>query len=221
MKKILLIAVASMTFVFSSCSSEETAILETENPQLLKSFKVKKDALGKYYVDYDLANDARIDKVYDPSTGSNQIFLYSTNQVTEKRLSEEFSLNNSLLKIDFVDTNMDNSPSITITDDNIAFSKGKSNALDSYDISGNLDGTYKLDFSVANNVVVDFVYNEDINTYEIHLENGKTDQTQFNMNFNKDEGEPLRIDFVNHFGNNSSKSGEQEAGERKPKVIVN
>ena len=219
MRKILLIAIASMTFVFSSCSSEESAILETENPQLLKSFKVKKDALGKFYLDYDLTNDARVDKVYNPSTRSNQIFLYSSDKVTTKRLSDEFSLKDSQLKIDFVDTNMDNSPSITITDDNIALAKGTAEALTSYEIKSNEDGTYQLDFEVANYVNVDFVYNSHNDVYEIHLQQGKNNGIAFNKTFEKETGKPLKIYFVNHF-NYSSKTESEAQAKEKPKVII-
>lgn len=222
MRKVLLTAIiASMTIVFSSCSNEENTITEFESPQLLKSFKIKKDARGKYYVDFDLSSNAKIDKIYDSSTESNKIFLYSSDVFTEKSLSEEYNLNNTKLKIDFVDTNVDyNSPSITITDDNISLAKGSSEQLTNYEIMSNEDGSYQLNFSVADNVDVDFVYNDSEKTYEIHLEQGKSNSEDYSRNFIKEEGELLKIDFVNHITSYSSKSEILEQGIRKPKIII-
>lgn len=220
MRKTKILAILSaVALVFSACSSEETTTLTEKSPQLLKSFKVKKDALGKYYLDYDLKDDAKIDKIYDASTSTNQIYLYSSDVATERKLSEEFGLTDSKLRIGFVDTNSDKSPSITITDDNISLAKGSAEELVSYEIAGNEDGTYQLDFTVASNVNVDFVYNDEIDAYEIHLQEGKVNETSFSRTFEKENGKSLKIDFVNHFDTVAAK-GEYLEAPRKPRVII-
>ena len=112
-----------------------------------------------------------------------------------------------------------NSKSISIIDDNIVLAKGKSQGLKSYSVKSVEDGIYKLDFKVSNGISVDFTYNEDIDTYEIHLNNGKSSKKNFTKNFEKEAGKVLKIDFVNHFAIDSAKSGSLEAP-RKPRVVI-
>ena len=78
---------------------------------------------------------------------------------------------------------------------------------------------YKLDFKVSNGISVDFTYNEDIDTYEIHLDNGKSSKKNFTKNFEKEAGKVLKIDFVNHYAGGTSKSELLEAL-RKPRIII-
>lgn len=213
-----LILITSLAFAFSSCSTEENLTVQDKSPQLLKSFKVKKDVSGKYYLDFDLNDGTKVDEVYDAASETNQIYLYSSNGVSERKVTKEFGINNSKLKIGFVDTNTDKKPSITILDDDIAFAKNNSNMLSSYSIEKNDDGTYQLDFSVAKGVNVDFVYNEANETYEVHLQRGKSNGSDFSRNFIKEEDKALKIDFVNH-SNNRAKSELYEAP-RKPRVVI-
>ena len=94
--------------------------------------------------------------------------------------------------------------------------------LSEYSVSSNEDGTFTLDFEVNKNVKVDFVYNDDKEIHEVHLEAGKTSKTTYSTTLTKEERKVLRIDFVNHI-NAQSKSASKE-GEltvrRKPRVAV-
>jgi len=97
--------------------------------------------------------------------------------------------------------------------------KGNGEMLAGYSVQGNEAGTFNLEFDVNDNVAVSFVYNETISTYEIHLEEGSSDNNSFSRTLEKEAGEPLKIDFVNHVSNTSAKSSELLMV-RKPKVIV-
>lgn len=221
MKKLNLLAIIVGTaLVFSSCSSEESSILEVESPQLLKKYKVEKDAQGKYYLGFDFVNDVKVDKVFDETTKTSQFYFYPTNTNSEKSLSEELPTIDSRLKIGFVDTNLDKRQSITIIDDNITFAKGKQKALKTYKVSNVEGNLYELDFVVANNITVDFLYNQSIETYEIHLKKGKSEGKKFSRSFEKEDGKPLKIDFVDFTGVMSAKTESTESSTRKPRIII-
>ena len=100
----------------------------------------------------------------------------------------------------------------------------KVNKLDKYSISKNKEGTFILDFSVKNNVRVDFVFNEESKIYEIHLEQGKSTETVFSRVLEKVDGQALKFDFINH--NNTFKTGDDPddpdglESNRKPRIII-
>ena len=210
----------SFAIILTSCTSEENA-LSTEAPsaELLKSFKVKRDLNGSYFLDFDLKSDAKVDKIYDEVSNTNQIYLYSSNNSSKRKVTEEVSITNSQLKIGFVDTNTDKTPTITITDDNIALAKGNNDALQGYEVTSNEDGTFQLDFSVADGVNVDFTYNNNLEAYEIHLESGKGDNSSYSRTFEKTEGQALKVDFINHVNTSSSKYANKEPV-RRPRVVL-
>lgn len=212
-------SILSLTTMLTSCSSE-TSVLSAEQPtaDLLKSFRVKRDASGAYSLDFDLKSNAVVDKIFDEQTKTNQFYLYSSDRWSNRTVSESVSLSESRLKIGFIDTNTDRNPSITITDDNIALAKGNTEKLTSYEVMSNNEGTYQLDFTVMENVVVDFVYNDALEAYEIHLEEGKSNVTSYSRTFEKNDGQVLKIDFINHLNGYAGK-GELSV-ERKPKIII-
>ena len=214
-----LLATLLLLIVFTSCSTDENVVLDNPNSQLLRSFEVKKDINGKYYLDLDLNEDTKVDKVFNSTTNTNQLHLFPSDAKTDRNLLENFELSNSELKIAIVDAKSSSKKpsSIIITDDNIALAKGNSKELTSYAVSGNEDGTYQLNFTVTDNVNVDFVYNDTIDTYEVHLQNGKNNGTTFSRNFEKEDGKMLRIDFVNHLKGNNAGKAELI---RKPKIII-
>ena len=220
MKKIKLLAlVAVLSLAFTACSSEDNLVPEEQNSVSLKTVQVKKDYNGDYYLDFTTKNDAKVDKVFDQTTNTNNFFISSASAKTTTKFTENLSINNSELKIGFVDMSSSGKKSISIVDDNIALAKGNSRGLTSYDITSQENGLVTLDFSVSNGISVDFTYNEDIDTYEIHLDNGKSSTTTFSRNFEIQQGGVLRIDFVNHYKNQSSKSETLET-ERKPRVVI-
>ena len=90
--------------------------------------------------------------------------------------------------------------------------------LGDYSITGNEDGMYDLAFNVKENVTVDFVYNEDENVYEIHLEKGRSSIANFDRTFIKQVGSDLKIVFVNH--GLVAYSSTSMAKEKKPQLII-
>lgn len=209
---------ASLTLVFSSCSTNETLLPEEQSIDLLKTYTIKKDANGSYSLDYDLNGDAKTEIVVDETTNTNNVYLYSSDNQTSRRATQELVIDGAELKIGFVDTSSDNLPQISIFDDNTTLANNK---LKDYSISSNLDGTYTLDFSVNSKVRVDFVFNEETKNYEVHLEEGKSKQVNFSRVLEKIDGEPLKFDFVNHLStNNVAKGGDIISIIRKPRAII-
>jgi hypothetical protein len=215
----------TFTIVFSSCSTNETALSEEQPIALLKTYTISRDANGAYSLAFDLNGDSNTETIVDESTNMNKIFLYPSDQQTSRKATQNLVINGSELKIGFVDTNSSKHSEITIKDKNASFAKNsEKEMLSAYSIVSNEDGTYTLDFSVNNKVNVDFVFNEDLKIYEIHLEKGKANETSFSKVLEKEDGEPLKIDFVNHIlvENTSAKtSSEVFSKERRPEVIIN
>jgi len=211
--------IASFTLVLSSCSTNDTLEVEEQSLDLLKTFSINRDADGAYSLDYNLNGNAETESVIDKNT--NNIYLYSSNNESNRKVTQDLVIEGTQVTVGFVDTNSNKSPEITIIDDNVTtFSKSSDNEmLKEYSISSNEDGTYTLDFSVNNKVRVDFVYNEDIDTYEIHLEEGKTVGSNFSRVLEKEEGKALKFDFVNHIANTQAKS-ETKSLIRKPQGII-
>ncbi len=222
MKNLSLFALlASFTLVFSSCSTNETLIPEEQSLDLLKTFTINRDADGAYSVNYDLNGNVQTENVIDRSTNTNNIYLYSSNSQSIRKITQDLTIDGDQLKVGFVDTGSDKKPHITIFDDNALTAKSPNEKLKDYSISSNEDGTYTLNFSVKNKVRVDFVYNEDIKTYEIHLEKGKANETQFSRILEKIEGQPLKFDFVNHLDTNAKSTLEEGITRpRKPRGII-
>ena len=218
----LLTLLFSIAIIFASCSTNETTLPKEQSLDLLKSYSIERDANGAYSLDFDLYDNAISENVIDHDTNTNQFYLYPSDNQMNKRVSEELTIDGTQLKIGFVDTNSNNLPRITIIDDNIALAKSSAeNAmLNEYSFSSNEDGTYNLDFSVKNKVSVDFIYNEDLKAYEIHLEEGKSSGTSFTRVLEKEEGEPLKVDFVNHFNTSAKSDDATENIKKKPRFII-
>lgn len=222
MKKINLLAlVATISLAFSSCSNDDSLITNDQNSSLLKTYKVKRDATGAYSLNVELSDNTKVDNIKDQTNNSNEYFLSSSNDQTQKNISDDLLIDNSTLKVAFVDTFTDKRHYLSITDDNITLQRktGDTNSLKAYSIESNEDGGVNLDFNVGDNVKVSFVFNEEIKTYEIHLEEGKGGETSFSRTLEKEDGESLKIDFVNHSSNTSGK-GSSESLIRKPKIII-
>ncbi|MFK8059552.1 MAG: hypothetical protein AB8B78_05615 [Polaribacter sp.] len=215
----LLALVASFAIVLSSCSTNETFIPEEEQAvDLLKTYTVKRDAKGAYSLDFELNEGSEVQKSSQPD--SNQFHLFSAGDKSARKVTQNLTIEGEQLKIGFVDANLSKSSQILLSDDNLKMAKNNDDKkLKEYSISSNSDGTYDLDFNVANNVKVDFVYNEEIDTYEIHLEKGKSSVNNFTRTLEKENGKALKFDFVNHTSNTESR-GYLELAVRKPKVII-
>lgn len=227
----------SLSLVFSSCSFNETMLPEDQTLDLLKTYTIKRDVNGEYSLDYNLNGNVKTESVVDQSTNTNYIYLYSSENKLRSKVTQDLTINGNQLKIGFVDTNTSKEPQFSIKDDNATLAKNNSEEmLSEYSITGNEDGTFTLNFTVRNKVKVDFVYNEEDSTYEVHLKEGKSKETTFSKTFDKIDGEALKIDFVNYFlvNKNSARStGEDDeeydssadyktyVKERRPEVIIN
>lgn len=201
MKNLNLIAlVAVFSLLLSSCSTEEAILPGEENTNLLKSYKISKNAEGNYSLDFDLNDNVRVDKTVDKDTNFKNFYLYSEGNQVSKKMTEDLVIDGEQLQVGFVDTRSDKSPTVTIIDDNITFAKtDKKEFLKEYSISVSEENTYLLDFTVNNKVDVSFSYNEEIDTYEIHLKEGKSEGKKFSKVLEKEEGKAVKVDFINYF----------------------
>ena len=79
MKKTNLLAIlACISLVFSSCNTEDDIALDSPNAKSLKSFEIKKDLSGKYYLDFDVNDGTKVDKFYNKETKTNELYLSSS-----------------------------------------------------------------------------------------------------------------------------------------------
>lgn len=217
-----ILAMLTISLGLMSCSSEEIFTPEEPTNKLLENYTVKRDANGAYSVDYTLTDNAVASLSTDKKSNTNDFYLYSSDNQSERSFKEGLKIQDNLLEVGFTNTESGKKSSITIIDDKISYSNRNADEdfLNEYSISNNGDGTYNLDFKVADDVTVDFIYNDDINTYEVHLKDGANSQSDYVKTFVKEEGVDLKIDFVNHYANETAREENVEMVERKPKSII-
>ncbi|CAL2087977.1 conserved exported protein of unknown function [Tenacibaculum sp. 190524A02b] len=227
MKKItpLFIAVASFLFM-TSCSSNDndTNIIQESQENQLQTYTLKRDSQGRYSIDFNVSENTAVES-YKNADLSNEIILSKTNQKSIPNYTNNFKLENNLLKVGFLEENNGKQTSIAIEDENITFAKGVTEYLNNYSVTKNKDNTFSLNFEVDENVIAEFVYNENVETYEVHLSKGKSKITKFERILSKPNDDILKIDFVNHKTSNTNNIQNRnygEAGEipRKPRVII-
>ena len=206
-----------LAFSFTSCSTNETD-LEIPQESLLKKAQLKRDASGAYSIDYLVADNTVSDTRKDINSLSNEFHLSKVGYDTKDQYREDLTLNDNKLRIGFFDGETGKTTKFTIEDENITFAKGKSTKfLKTYGLATNNDGTIQLDFEVNDNVVVEFVYNEELAVHEVHLKKGTSTDKVFSRTLTIPDTKVLKLDFVNHklFG-----KGTSEFLERKPVVII-
>lgn len=223
MKNFNLFALVPVTLLlFFSCSTEESP--EEESTNLLKSYKISKDAEGNYSLDFDLNDNGTVEKVVDKVTNTKNFYLYSEGNQVSKKITEDLVIDGEQLQVGFVDTRSDKSPTVTIIDDNITFAKtDKKEFLKEYSVEVNEEEEFLLNFTVNEGVAVSFSYNEEIDTYEVHLKEGKSAGKKFSKLLEQEEGKALNLDFVNYtevLAKNYDYMGEESYSIRKhPRVI--
>jgi hypothetical protein len=91
MKNIKLLSLFFLSMaVLSACSNDENLLTETEQKNSLKSYKVKRDASGAYFLDYELENDVKSQSVKNLETNVNEFHLYPSEfENSQRRQSEE------------------------------------------------------------------------------------------------------------------------------------
>jgi uncharacterized protein YegP (UPF0339 family) len=225
MKKIKLLALTLVfSMAFSSCSTEESMLPPAQSSELLKTFQLKRDASGAYSMDLNLANNVNVGKVKNISNNTNELyFTLSDDPFVQKSSSQsDLFFDDENFKVDFISANSTKVPSISVYDSNNKFvQKSDTSFLKEFSVTKNENGTYDLDFKVINNIAVDFVYNNEINAYEIHLEaNIKSLGNQnFSRTIEKESDKLLQIHFVNHI-NVLAKGAAESSTRRKPIIII-
>jgi len=221
MKKISLVIILVInSFAFLSCSNEESLTVDS-NSVLFNSYELKRNANGEYSLDIKVENDVNISKVKNDINNTNEIYLSDTEVFGKQNYGADLMFDDENFTVKFITENSVKTPSISIIDDNIIYSeKSSDDFLKEYSISNSVDGLYDLDFTVKNNVSVEFVYDEEAGVYEIHLEESDKSKegNDYSRTFEKEEG-LLQIHFVNHT-TYSSKTELAAFTERKPRIII-
>lgn len=205
-----------MVLGLSSCSSEEESVLLQEQTakSLLNGYEISRNMDGSYYVDFN-TKGATSDNVKDEKGNINNINLYADNTEISRNVSEDlgFITDGNELKINFNDTQADKVTSISVKDHKINFARDENDLLDEFNFQAKQDGTYDLDFSVKENVVVSFVYNEELDSYDIHLSEGSSSESNFLRTFTPDADGNLKITFV-------TSEQTSKLAERRPEIVV-
>ncbi|CAA0157167.1 Probable lipoprotein precursor [Tenacibaculum maritimum] len=224
MKKLAFYALAAVTsYVLISCSSDNVELIK--NPQntekLLKSFEIKRDANGRYSIDYNVDDNVVVSSVKNSTSKINEFYLSSENKTIGKNnYKEELPLEEDQLKIGFVEDSYENNRTIFIKDQDILLAKGEENEefLKEYSLAGSGTDIYQLDFTVNKGITTDFVYNKEEMRYEIHLKEGDNRRKSYSKTFIKREEAPLEIHFINH-RNQEQRLAADITG--RPVVIIN
>ncbi len=206
-----------LAFSFTSCLTSESDF-EIPNSPLLEEVTLQRDASGAYSVDYTVADNTVSDVRKNVNSLTNEVQLSKVNHDTKDQYRNDFTLDNNKLRIGFFDNETGKTTSITVVDENITLAKGNSaKFLKDYSMSTNDDGTIQLDFSVNTNVKTEFVYNEDIAAYEVHLSKGTSSESKFSRTLDVPDTGVLKLDFVNH--KLLGKGVVAESVDKKPRVI--
>ena len=188
-----------LSILISACSTEENMPENNDQP-LLKSYKLSKDANGRYAIDVDLVEGAYTETYKDETTNTNNIYAYQGEAGNRsKSSSNTLTLDNNKISVDVYENNVQKN-TIWVEDENITLAKGQISPdfLEEYSLEYLGGGEYVLDFKVRSGVMVNFEYNADENIYEVHLKEGASNGLKFTKLYNKSPNLPLRIDFVNY-----------------------
>jgi hypothetical protein len=206
-----------LAFSFASCSTNESDF-EIPQESLLKQVKLQRDASGAYSVDYVVSDHTISDVHQDPNSLTNEVHLNKVSYDTKDQYRNDFKLDNNTLRVGFFDNETGKKMKFTIEDENITFAKGGATKfLKEYGLSTNDDGSIQLDFEVNDNVNTEFVYNEDLAAYEVHLSKGTSSESKFSRTLTVSDTGILKLDFVNH---KLLGKGLAESAERKPRIII-
>ncbi len=200
MKKSYLPFLMILSILISACSTEDN-MPENNDQSLLKSYKLSKDANGRYSIDVNLVEGAYSETYKDQKTNTNNIYAYQGDDNNSRKSvnSKELTLDNNRIEVDVFENDIQKN-SIWVEDENIKMGKGQisPNFLQSYSLEYLGEGEYVLDFEVRDGISVAFEYNVEENIYEVHLKEGSSNGKQFTKLYSKSPSLPLRIDFVNY-----------------------
>lgn len=186
------------SLVLTSCSTEQQEQTKTTETKLLKSYKIVKDAQGRYSIGYSTNNNTTAELIKNLKTNANEIHLFSEGNTKGNSFKEGLAIEGNQLKIGFIENNSQKR-SVTIEDKNIVLARGEEAVeyLKEYSVEELANNQCKVDFEVKEGVRVEYVYNEEIDTYEIHLKEGESSTNEHSKIYTK-TSETLKVDFVNH-----------------------
>lgn len=202
MKKITLLF-ASISLFLTACSTNDTDLNNAPTNESaesqLKSYTLKRNADGSYYIDFDVKENTQID-TYKNADNTNDVVISKAEKNSTSKKGAEFAIDNNLLKVNILESSNGKKSYISVEDDGINLAgRGVTEFLYDYSITKNEDGTFTLDFEVNDNVTTDFVYDDVNEVYEIHLEKGTSKNKVFSRTLNASKSNSmLKIDFVNH-----------------------
>ncbi|MDY0780280.1 hypothetical protein [Tenacibaculum sp. IB213877] len=209
-----------------SCTSEEQ--INEQDKTLLKKYEIKKDAQGKYSIDYKVEESSTVEVIKNYENNFNEIHLHDGKVAMKQDYSQGLNIENDQLKIGFFE-NGSNKRTIIIEDENIVLAKksefeGKRSSpyLESYSITDLGNNEYELNFVTTNGVSVVFNYNENTHIYEIHLKPLGTNinSNTYSKSYVKSE-DILQIDFINYVNSSSTKNSETYLeNDKVPRVII-
>lgn len=213
-----------VSLVLTSCSTEQQEQTKAAETKLLKSYKIVKDAQGRYSIGYSTNNNATAELIKNLKTNTNEIHLFSEKNVKANNFKEDLAIERNQLKIGFIENNAKRR-SVTIEDKNIVLARGEESTeyLKEYSVEELDDNQYEVEFEVKEGVRVEYVYNEEIDTYEIHLKEGESSTNEYSKVYTK-TSETLKVDFVNHYKSTTAGRGKAYASRtsvnRRPRWII-
>lgn len=211
-----------LTIVTSCSKNDELNVEIYEEQYLLNSFELQKNAAGNYSIHYTTGKNVAAENTKNAKGNRQEIYLFKVNTTQkETSFSSPLVIQDHSLFVAFNDTTKDKRTTITVFDDAASTTSKESASiyLKSYDITNVKNNMYELSFSIKSNVAVRYEYNSVENIYEIHLSrDANAVEGDFTVTYEKEPGNALKIDFVNHIPTNQSK--DEEIIERKPRVII-
>lgn len=224
MKKSIILPILCTLF-FAACSSSESDLeLNTldNDSNYLQSYTLLRDIDGRYSLDINVKENTQVDNFTQPNS-VNELVFSKVDYTTDKNISNDYTIENDYLKINFLESSKGQKSFIQVKDDNIQYANknGVTKFLKKYSVTKNEDGTFTLNFHVNKNVTTNFVYNEAIETYEVHLAEGKSKTRKFTKELEVPESKILRVDFVNYiYGGGLNRGQSKYSLPRKPEVII-
>ncbi len=224
MKKSIILPMLCALFLASCTSSENNLELNTIDNDInyLQSYTLLRDIDGRYSLDINVKENTQVENFTQPNS-VNELVFSKVDYTTEKNITNDYTIENDYLKINFLESSKGQKSLIQVKDDNIQYANKNevTKFLKKYSVTKNEDGTFTLNFDVNENVTTNFVYNEAIETYEVHLAEGTSKSRIFTKELEVPESQILRVDFVNYiygegFNNDKSKNNLP----RKPEVII-
>jgi len=189
------LAIVALAIGITSCS-EDTTIEEFTQETQLKSYSLSRDVDGSYTLDHS-QSDGISSSIMSTDNGSEVLLNEGYSRKASK--STVSPLMNGDIKVEFISENEIKIPGISIFDSKTS-STASSKEIDyvkSYKISYLEDGSYQLDYTLADNYTPTYEYNEELERHQIRLEKGiANSKNSFSKNFLKFEGQKLNIVFV-------------------------